>query len=1076
MSNRKRYLLVRAVICLLAIILALLSTFIPQAMAAKAPGVIEVNLPNGLKVLILEEYSFPVVSCAMWYHVGSRNELAGTTGISHLVEHLLFGNVGIFKKGDIGSAIIRNGGHFNGFTSDDFTTFFETLPAAKLDLALKIESERMHKAKFTQKEIDGEASNIAAEFERKSKDPVEVLAQEVRAEAYQEHPYHNPTMGWLNDVRNINVDEAQKFYQRYFCPNNATLVIAGDVKASSVVNEVKKYFAGIGKSNQVECVIPQEPEPKGERRASIKFAGKQEILEVAYHIPAVTSGDAPALSVLEELFNAEYSGRLKTKLVASKIANSAQAALGARKDPGLFTITITAPLGTGEAKLLDTLDATISGIKSALVPDADLRRSKNLAEFAYENEKDGPYHAGFFLGYSDCLDSWQLTKTWTDKLRAVTAGDIAKVSRQYFNPDERVVGFLYNPTYVKPQTPAKQTPQDTPPGTPEPRPYHPGRQFMHTHLTGYKLDDTSSSPESENKKTNTGDAKPADSAEAGTHGPNNDSSASSASGASAASSASPTGTKSNTTSASPASTTSDTTSASPASTTSDTTSATTINATSKTDANHTAGDTTRPLPIQGAITPAGNPVAPNKAELPDTTVKPAIVEIKHFQERVLKNGLKVVVFESHLSPIIQIDGAILAGDAFEPASKKGLASLVTAVFNSGSQKHSHLQFCQQEEDLGLSGKAMLTFEDGKDSINFQTRCLSRDLPSQLNILCETLTQPNLQDDDLSQSKQDEIAAIKQQESSLESRVKRVLLTTLVSNKSPYCPSEPMEKIKNIGAFKTADVRDYISQHVLAGATTIVFAGDITLDQATHSVESSLASFESQGHEQMPAARVVNKHVLKTTLPQKDKEAVIALGQMLPIPSTNHEYAALLVANCILSSHPLFARLPKCLSQSPQLAAISDNLTSQLEPLSYESIWSALLPTEPELMVRAQDALTSELKSFSQLGMTQEELAEAKRYLIGHLELSSMSTLSKASRAILTQVEQGNDGGYLARLLNEINGENLENVNRFIRTTFKPEQATVVLAAPPEFLKPNRTTGLAKNPTSDKLDPPNASKP
>ena len=293
MSNWKKPVSVRAATFALAIAVVLQSMWLTAALAAKSPGPVELNLPNGLKVLILEEYSFPVVSCFMWYRVGARNEIPGTTGLSHLVEHLLFGNVGIFKKGEIGSAIIRNGGHFNGYTADDFTTFFETLPPSKLDLALKIESERMRKAKFTQADVDSELSNISAEFERKNKDPLEVLSQEVRSQAYQEHPYHHPTMGWLNDVKNLSVNDASAFYNRYFWPNNATLVIVGDVKASNAVNEVKKYFGNIAKSPDMPAtVVPQEPEPKGERRVTIKFAAKQEILQVAYHVPAITDADA----------------------------------------------------------------------------------------------------------------------------------------------------------------------------------------------------------------------------------------------------------------------------------------------------------------------------------------------------------------------------------------------------------------------------------------------------------------------------------------------------------------------------------------------------------------------------------------------------------------------------------------------------------------------------------------------------------------------------------------------------------------------------------------------------------------
>src|SRR4029453_17185314 len=218
--------------CLCYTALGVLFLFLcPRAAEAASGGSPEqYNLPNGLKVLIQEDHSFPVVASMVWYRVGSRNETMGATGITHLVEHFLFGNVGSLRKGEIGALIARNGGQFNAFTSDDFTTFFELFPPSKLELALRIESERMRGATFAQSDVQAEIARLQEEFEEAEKDSVDTLAREVRSAAYYQHPYHNPTTGWRTEVDNLTAQLARAYYSQYFRPDNATMGIVGDGK------------------------------------------------------------------------------------------------------------------------------------------------------------------------------------------------------------------------------------------------------------------------------------------------------------------------------------------------------------------------------------------------------------------------------------------------------------------------------------------------------------------------------------------------------------------------------------------------------------------------------------------------------------------------------------------------------------------------------------------------------------------------------------------------------------------------------------------------------------------------------
>jgi hypothetical protein len=221
---------------------------------AKENGVQEMVLANGLKVLLLEEHSFPVVTSMVVYRVGSRNENLGETGLSHLVEHLLFEKVGRYRKGELAATIARNGGMFNGFTSDDFTVFFETLSPAKLPIALRIEADRMHSATFTAEDVQAEIKRIEKELDTEAKDAANLLNKEVRSAAFQLHPYKNPTIGWRSDVQKLTLDDVKRHYRDYYQPSNATLVIVGDFDTKAQVAQVQKYLGQVKLSHRERCV------------------------------------------------------------------------------------------------------------------------------------------------------------------------------------------------------------------------------------------------------------------------------------------------------------------------------------------------------------------------------------------------------------------------------------------------------------------------------------------------------------------------------------------------------------------------------------------------------------------------------------------------------------------------------------------------------------------------------------------------------------------------------------------------------------------------------------------------------
>jgi zinc protease len=1354
------------------------------------PQTCETLLPNGLKLVVFEDHSFPVVSCLTWYKVGAKYESPGSTGISHLLEHLLFGTVGPFRKGEIAASIARLGGQFNGFTSDDFTAFFETLPANKVDLALRIESQRMRNASFTDSDVHQEISNIQTEFETESKDPMGSLSREVRAALYQQHPYHNPTMGWRTDVENINAQQVKAYYDKFFWPDNCTVVVAGDVSPKDVIQSAQQYFGNISKAP----VAPSSPKiteqaQHGERRIVVKYPGKQEVLQLAYHAPAMDDPDAPAMVVLEKLLNMPLSGRLKKNLIEAHVCSSASATFEIKKDPGLFTLTCTAiPAMPGaQQKINDAADGLINQIKAQLITDGELKRAKNQAEFTYFAEAESPYRAGFHLGYFDSLSKWQDTFTWPERLRAVTIADIQRVAKRYLNSDARVVAWLAGASAPKSAAPKNNGDQPSAPKTPG------SRQFEHTRLTGFKDDDDALSPEHCHtgrreqpiliaqlaverdvayptppgsftaprvkdtvfrpaKKTQPRTAvrndAPAGGADAGSTASVTDSSAPVATGSSPAqataapaatikttapttttqtavsktpvtsteqpqaniapksanssaaetsaiksstraSTAPPTSTSAapstdttTVTSANTSTRTSATSTSAPSANTSTSTSATstsasaasastrsstntaapsTATATPATAANSTKASTTssntqttsspgsakppvaatpesataanstkastssntqttsssgspKPpvaaIPESATIKRASQPSVENAVdhairEIPDalpsavkqiptaiggapgaikdiptavqsvpTVIKnlpsavnglpsaikqlPSAVEsipsaireipgaigglpgaavnavrslpsaigglpgtaastmrtlpgaiggipgaaasaiggipgaaasaVKsmpaalgtmaaelgalpsalgkqliprvelptHVAKRVLKNGMTVIVYESHLSPMVHIEGAVRAGSAYEPATKPGLAALTASILSQGTAKRSKSQLQNQQEDIGLPPANMLRFTDSEEFIEFQTRCLSRDLSNQLELIGETLSTPASSDADIERAKTEVIAELKQVEDGQDIRVNRALLRSLLTTGSPFSPQDPSEVAHILPSVSTTDAKKFLSSYVAPTATTIVMVGDIDIDRAAQLAEHAFESWTSKGTQQKLHAHANPKHISRTSIPTKDKtKATVCFGQLVPVVKNGPEYGGLLIADAAFSGHPIMSRLNKKMSAEPAFAqALADeSVETDIKPLSNSLAWSFTVTLEPSAVPSTVQNFQSELKQLARSGVTPEEFNEVRRYLLGYIPVHHLSNYGQTARSLMdaSMHSDGSDNNYFA-VLNSLRLANVESVNKIIRNALRPDQTSLVVMGPPQSIR------------------------
>jgi zinc protease len=1009
----------------------------------------EMVLPNGLRVVLLEDHAFPVVSCLVWYRAGSRNEAPGVTGLSHLVEHLLFQNIGNFRKNEFGANIVANGGLFNGFTSEDFTAFYSTVPSSRLDLVLHGEAERMRYAKFTRADVQSEINALLREFDDEGKDPQAVLNREVHAIAFQQHPYRNPPGGWRSDVEHLTYEDARMFYDRFFYPDNAALVLVGDFKGQTALALIKKHFLALPKSTSpIPPLRVVEQMPPAERRVTMKTASKKESLIVAYPAPRIGDADAPAMAVLEKLLNEQPSGRLRKQLIDQKICSSAQAVFEIKRDPSLFLLNLSAAGGTTLPKALEASDGMVNQLRSQNIPDAELSRAKKQAEFEFFNEADGPYHAGFHLGYFETLVTWQVAYDWPNKLRAVTNADIQRVSRRYLTSDIRVVGQLVStsaqqppvakpagaPTALQPGKPARSKTQDVEASYPIPPStlLKVSKRFPHLRLAGYKDSDSAiSSAVTPNTKKDTKSSS---------------------------------GKTSTATTTSKGSTNGEATKATNSNNTQVTGKGTNQPAMSASPTKPIAGKNPQaPANAAGQQTPAVRaPVvqtqsAPRATE-PAKQIIPKSASSGAMTYRTLPNGMEVLVVESHLIPVVQVLGSVQAGSVFEAPDKKGLSALTAMVMNSSGSKAGRSQIVSEQEDIGLPPRAMIKFDSGLEEVRFQTRCLSKDLPAQLGRLASCLRDPHFQDADLDKAKADVLSSISQNEDRVSTKVERALLRSLIPATSPYYPADPSERAKSAATLSPSDVRDFHAVHVAPNVTCLVIAGDLEPARTFALVDRLFSSWSLKKDIARPPILLTDRRGSKSSLPLKDNaQSMVCLGRLISAKAENHEertFSDLLIADCALTNHPIFSRLNQRLESEPELAGSfrSSALKANLEPLAEAIVWSLYLPLDAKSSSSSISAIQNELKHYGKTGLTNQELTEAKRYLLGAIPVNQMSNLEDLSKFHLDALVQRKEVDPFSEAAAEIRIATLESINSFIANGFKPDQAALVVAGNRQLIK------------------------
>ncbi|HEX8847483.1 MAG TPA: pitrilysin family protein [Pyrinomonadaceae bacterium] len=435
--------------------------FVTQAGAIR-----EYKLENGMKVLLVENRVAPVATVMVLYKVGSRNEAVGYTGSTHLLEHMMFKGTPTFNKErntQIAATLQKIGASFNATTWYDRTNYFETVPSDQLELAIQLEADRMRNSLIADADRQSEMTVVRNELERGQNEPSEVLDEAVYAAAFREHPYHHPTIGWRADVEGVPTSRLKEFYDTFYHPNNATVILVGDFEQEEALQLIQKHFGAYAASAQpIPEVYTDEPQQQGERRLVIRRAGELALVQIAFHTPGVLgqmnvlsneelarrAADPPEdndiypLVVLSVALSHGITSRLYQALVETELAVDAHSNADQHRDPGLFNLYATVHPGVEPKKVEETILDELRKVSEEGLTAAEIEKAQQqiVAQMAYS--RDGTYNIAMQMSEAEAIADWRFYRDYELNISRVTLADTQRVARKYFTEDNRTVGHF----------------------------------------------------------------------------------------------------------------------------------------------------------------------------------------------------------------------------------------------------------------------------------------------------------------------------------------------------------------------------------------------------------------------------------------------------------------------------------------------------------------------------------------------------------------------------------------------------------------------------------------------------------
>jgi zinc protease len=423
--------------------LSLLSATISDAGITE--NVFETVLPNGLKVILLENHKAPLVTFQVWYRVGSRNEAWGKTGLSHMLEHMMFKGTERIGPEEFSRTIQENGGNNNAFTSYDYTAYFENLNADRVQVAIDLEADRMQNLVLREEDFRTERMVVMEERRLRTEDnPQAVLVEQIMATAFQIQPYRWPIIGWMEDIARFTLDDLKMYYKTYYNPVNTFLVVVGDFKKEELLAKIDKAFGSYPKGVAPEQRKDVDPPQMGERRIFVKKEAQLPSLVMGYHVPNLREPDSYVLEMIATLLSGGKSSRLYQNLVREKrlvLGVDADHSLTSR-DPSLFILSADLLPGKEVAEVEKALDQEVERLQKELVGKQELEKAINQLEASFIFAQDSLFYQAMLLARHEITLRWKAIDDYLPSIRKVSPEDIQRVAKKYLTPDNRTVGIL----------------------------------------------------------------------------------------------------------------------------------------------------------------------------------------------------------------------------------------------------------------------------------------------------------------------------------------------------------------------------------------------------------------------------------------------------------------------------------------------------------------------------------------------------------------------------------------------------------------------------------------------------------
>ena len=414
-------------------------------------------LDNGLTILTKELHHVPLVSHWVWYRVGSRNEVKGKTGISHWVEHMQFKGTPKYPVNVLDQAISRDGGFWNAMTSLDWTTYFETLPSHKMEIALDLEADRMRNSIFDKEETELERTVVISEREGNENEPLFRLGEAVQQAAFESHPYRNQVIGELDDLKSISREDLYQHYRDHYAPNHALITIAGDFDTKRVVSQFSELYGEIDRHKNAVYIPTPEPELQKSQRIEVEGPGDTIYLQISYRSPAANSDDFFALTVMDSLLSGPSSlsmmgggsvsnktSRLYQALVEKDLAVSISGGVQATIDPYLYEMLAILPPDKSTDAALKTIDREIKRLQQEKVSPQEIARAIKQAKALFAYGSESITNQAFWLGYASMFADYTWFETYIQRIEQVSADQIIAFAQRYLDPDHRILG-IYRP-------------------------------------------------------------------------------------------------------------------------------------------------------------------------------------------------------------------------------------------------------------------------------------------------------------------------------------------------------------------------------------------------------------------------------------------------------------------------------------------------------------------------------------------------------------------------------------------------------------------------------------------------------